>query len=353
MEIEKANLFWKRQVIQVLNLQIKIGYAIMARSDLLIQLVKAGWQSDKQSFKRIVDAIVAEERSKRHDVLAENLSDILRLNGNGTKSPSVVDERIQNLVFETSPSKSFEDLILSENVIKVCNELTEEHYRTELLRSYNLEPRNKILLQGPPGNGKTSLAEAIATSLMVPLFTVRYEGVIGTYLGETAVRLKKLFEYACTRRCVLFFDEFDTLGKERGDLHETGEIKRVVSSLLMQIDSLPSYVVVVTATNHPELLDRAVWRRFQIRLNLSKPSQKCTLEWLRGFESQIGQSLGYTHKYLAQQFKGVSFAELEEFQLMVRRRHVLSLPNADIKSIVKNGLIEWGLRTTKTGSQKE
>ena len=164
---------------------------------------------------------------------------------------------------------------------------------------------------------------------------------------------KKLFEYACTRRCVLFFDEFDTLGKERGDLHETGEIKRVVSSLLMQMDSLPSYVVVITATNHPELLDRAVWRRFQIRFNLPKPSQKSVFQWLRRFENEIDQPFGYSHKYLAEQLKGVSFAELEEFCLMVKRRYVLSLPNANVKSILKSCLSEWRLRITKTGSQKD
>ena len=92
---------------------------------------------------------------------------------------------------------------------------------------------------------------------------MRYEAVIGSFLGETSGRLKKLFDFVRTHQCVLFFDEFDTLGKERGDVHETGEIKRVVSSLLLQIDALPSHVVVVTATNHAELLDRAVWRRFQ------------------------------------------------------------------------------------------
>ena len=90
---------------------------------------------------------------------------------------------------------------------------------------------------------------------MVPLLVVRYESIVGTYLGETAVRIRKLFEYAATRKCVLFFDEFETLGKERGDTHETGEIKRVVSSLLLQIDNLPSHVVVIGATNHAELLD--------------------------------------------------------------------------------------------------
>ncbi|MBN0926476.1 ATP-binding protein, partial [Pseudomonas aeruginosa] len=127
----------------------------------------------------------------------------------------------------TSPQKRMQDLILPNQIQEIVGEIIQEHHRVDLLRSYNLEPRNRLLLIGPPGNGKTSLAEGVAEALMVPLLVVRYESIVGTYLGETAVRLKKLFEYASSRRCVLFFDEFETLGKERGDTHETGEIKRV------------------------------------------------------------------------------------------------------------------------------
>ncbi len=121
-----------------------------------------------------------------------------------------------------------------------------------------MEPRHRVLLVGPPGNGKTVLAEAIAEALGVGFFVVRYEYLIGSYLGETASRLRRILDYARTTPCVLFFDEFDAIGKERGDTHETGEIKRVVSTLLMQVDDLPSYTVLIAATNHPELLDRAV-----------------------------------------------------------------------------------------------
>ena len=130
--------------------------------------------------------------------------------------------------------------MLPDSVAHAGRELVEEHRRSELLAAYNLQPRHRVLLTGPPGNGKTSFAEAIATELAVPLVSVRYESVIASYLGETAVRLSRLFDQVRTRRCVLFFDEFDVVGKERGDFHETGEIKRVVSSLLLQIDTLPS-----------------------------------------------------------------------------------------------------------------
>ena len=231
------------------------------------------------------------------------------------------------------------------DVQQICQSLIQEQYRTDLLRSYNLEPRNRVLLIGPPGNGKTSLAEAIAEALMVPLFIVRYESVVGTYLGETAVRLKKLFEYVSTRKCVLFFDEFETLGKERGDLHETGEIKRVVSSLLMQIDNLPSHVMVIGATNHAELLDRAVWRRFQIRMILPNPTRERLIEWFEKFEHRINVPLGYTAGTLAKRLYGANFAEIEEFGRSVFRQYVLQQPNANMKDIVSRTLQSWSARS--------
>ncbi len=314
----------------------------MARSDLLIKLVKAGRIGDQILFRKTAEALISEERAKQHNILADKLQSQLNINGNSSNSaPILMTDRINNLLFEMNPRKKLKDMVLTKNVEDTCKELIEEHQRVDLLRSYNLEPRNRVLLQGPPGNGKTTLAEAIASSLMLPLFVVRYEGVIGTYLGETAVRLKKLFDSICTRKCVLFFDEFDTIGKERGDLHETGEIKRVVSSLLLQIDALPTHVVVITATNHPELLDRAVWRRFQVRLSLPKPTHASLMEWLCRFEKRLPAPFGCSTTTLAQKLKGSNFSELEDFGLMVQRSYVLSLPEANMGSIVAKCLKQW------------
>lgn len=323
----------------------------MARADLLVQLVQSGMRSDKPAFRKTVEAIIAEERAKQHTVVAQRLEMILamapteRTNGNGG---SVAASSAGNLFHEYLPQKKLTDLILPSEVLKTFQEFVQEQHRSDLLRSYNLEPRNRILLIGPPGNGKTSLAEAIAESLMVPLLVVRYESVVGTYLGETALRLKRMFEYASTRQCVLFFDEFETLGKERGDLHETGEIKRVVSSLLMQIDSLPSYTVVIGATNHPELLDRAVWRRFQIRMNLPSPTRHGIEEWFAMFEERIGTSLGYAHSTLAKHLAGNNFAEIEEFGTTIFRDYILQQPNSNMKDIVSNTLKRWASRSVSS-----
>ena len=138
--------------------------------------------------------------------------------------------------------------------------------------------------------------------------------------------------------------------KKRGDLHETGEIKRVVSSLLLQIDALPSYVVVVTASNHPELLDRAVWRRFQVRLELPMPKQGQIEEWFKRFEERTEHALAYSPRSLAQRLRGLSFAEVEDFGTEALRRIVLDEPNANVKRIVEQRLRHWKKRFTLNNS---
>ena len=309
----------------------------MARADLLISLARSGSKGDQVQFRRTLESLIAEERAKRHHVLADRLAEYLRQNGDaGSSSPLGAED--QRLLFEINPERSFADLILPPRVVRDCTELVEEQHRSDLLRSHNLEPRHRVFLAGPPGNGKTSLAEAIATALALPLFVVRYEGIIGSFLGETAQRLSRLFDLVRTRQCVLFFDEFDAIGKERGDEHETGEVKRVVSSLLLQMDALPSYVVVVMASNHPELLDRAVWRRFQLRLEMPSPTSSEAAEWFHRFQRESGLSLGHSPEQLAKELKGASFSELEEFSLGIMRRHVLAAPIDDLRQIVSDKL---------------
>lgn len=319
----------------------------MSRADLLVSLVKAGSQGDQQLLRTTVEAMAAEERAKHHHQLADKLVENLKAPKPGLRSADVVrsfDGGHGGLLFEVEPRRTLASLLLNEAVATACRELVEEQQRKDLLRSYGVEPRHRVLLSGPPGNGKTSLAEAIATELLVPLFVVRYEAVIGSFLGETSGRLKRLFDFVRTHQCVLFFDEFDTLGKERGDTHETGEIKRVVSSLLLQIDALPSHVVVVTATNHAELLDRAVWRRFQLRLAVPAPTVAQKEEWFARLQKRLDAPLGMTPKALAAKLQASSFSDLEQFCEDIQRRYVLALPAANLKSIVVERLKQWRAR---------
>ena len=319
----------------------------MARADLLCELIKAGLRKDDMTFRRATQAICAEERTKQHEILANKIEQLLKENPEQTtytsRNPSMhtinsINSIPKHLFEEKMPEKRLEQLLLPDNVVETCRAIIEEQIRADLLRSYGLEPRNKILLIGPPGNGKTSLAEAIAEALMVPLITVRYDTIIGAYLGETASRLSKLFEYASTRQCVLFFDEFDTIGKERGDSHELGEIKRVVSSLLLMTDSLPSYTIVIGASNHPELLDRAIWRRFEIRIELPMPDTKSIEKWLTMFEKKYAIHFQTKLDILAEKLSNKNFGDIENFALSVMRKYVLSLPTSDIQKCIKEEL---------------
>ena len=321
----------------------------MARSDLLINLVKASANGDKQMVHRTVEAIVAEERAKRHNVLAERLEGALRVNGNGSSLRAVpqnadTSSRARHFISEATPRRTLGDLILPEITERATRQLIEEQQRASVLRSHSLEPRHSVLLVGPPGNGKTSLAEAIAEALAVTFLTVRYESMIGSFLGETASRLKHVFDYARTTPCVLFFDEFDAVGKERGDTHETGEIKRVVTSLLMQIDELPSYVVVIAATNHAELLDRAVWRRFELRLSLPAPDENQLAEFVTHLGRRAEIELGIRPQQVAKSLGLISYGEAEQFFLDLARRQVLSMGERSASDIAKEQLSIWASR---------
>jgi AAA+ superfamily predicted ATPase len=325
----------------------------MARADLLMTLIKAANAGDRALLRKAVEAMAAEERAKNHRVLAEELEKQIPTNGNGFRTEYSGTRNAPEVLFEKTPRRTLCDLVLSKQNRRAIDELVQENHRSDLLRSYNLSPRSRLLLTGAPGNGKTSLAEALANALMVPLVVARYDGLITSFLGETASRLRRLFDYAHTRQCVLFFDEFDTLGKERGDIHETGEIKRVVSSLLLQIDDLPWHVVVVCATNHPELLDRAVWRRFQIRLELTRPTNEQIEEYFRNTASKLPFSLGQSPRTLARGLAGASFSELEDFVADVARTYVLSLPSAEPKAIVEEKLRQWNARSGVPTSERQ
>jgi SpoVK/Ycf46/Vps4 family AAA+-type ATPase len=309
----------------------------MARSDLLVSLIRAGATGDREMLKSTTEALMADERAKKHHVLADRLQRALSAVSvtppSLTISPNLSGTG-KEAIIELQPRTRFDDLILPFPVQENGRQLVEEHVRADVLRAHGYEPRHRILLSGPPGNGKTSFAEAVAEALALPFFVVRYDALIGSYLGETNARLRKLFDYVRTQASVLFFDEFDAIGKERGDTHETGEIKRVVSFLLMQLDQLPSYVVVVAATNHAELLDRAVWRRFQIRLSLPAPDRSLVEVFLDRVVSRWPESPRMSVQKIAGKLGLVSYAEVLDFCQGVRRRQILGL--GDVRAQTHN-----------------
>ncbi|HVM94215.1 MAG TPA: ATP-binding protein [Terriglobales bacterium] len=325
---------------------------LVARSDLLLSLVKAGFNGEQELFTKTVEALIAEERAKTHHVLADALAQVASGSKGNRDIPVqvVLKSPSAELLLEQRADVALSDLILPSTVQILANQLIEEQQRADLLRSYNLEPRSRVLLTGPPGNGKTSMAEAIATALSVPFLVVRYEKVVNSYLGETAKRIQEAFQYARLRQCVLFFDEFDALAKEREDRQESGEIKRVLNSLLLEVDRLPSYVILIAATNHPDLLDRAVWRRFQIRINLPLPDREHIAKWFDLLASRFPQFNVRKTKRSITGLHGSSYSELHDLAQDVLRRCVLN-GDADPGRVFQEQLKLWILSHPKRSAE--
>jgi SpoVK/Ycf46/Vps4 family AAA+-type ATPase len=159
-----------------------------------------------QHSEKTTEALIKDERDKGHRILADRLEKVLQASSSqssslrsslqATKQHQADGLAQKDLVFESTPERSMDSLVLTEGIRAQLSEIVEEQHRSELLHAHGLSPRHRVLLAGPPGNGKTSVAEALAFELMVPLIVVRYESLIGSYLGETSARLKTLLDYA-------------------------------------------------------------------------------------------------------------------------------------------------------------
>ncbi len=183
----------------------------MARADLLVDLFKSASNGDQLAFRKIAEILIQEEKAKGHRVLAGRLAKSLQPSTIGMGRDLAPKQNGSNgqhkdLIYEITPERSLDGLVLPDKIREQIKEVVEEQHRAELLHAHNLRARNRVLLAGPPGNGKTTLAEVLAYELMYPLLVVRYETLVGSYLGETSSRLKHMLDYAKTQRCVLFFD---------------------------------------------------------------------------------------------------------------------------------------------------
>lgn len=202
-------------------------------------------------------------------------------------------------------------VILSENNNLKLKSFILSYKNADKLNSAGIGLSNTLLLYGPPGCGKTQCAHLIAKELNLPLVVARLDSIISSYLGTTAKNIRTLFEYAQKMPCVLFLDEFDAIAKARDDSNELGELKRVVNSLLQNIDAMSKDTLLIAATNHDKLLDSAIWRRFDYKLEIEVPDIKaCELL----IELFLGNNLEITEKdrkVMSYAFLGLSGANIE------------------------------------------
>ena len=182
------------------------------------------------------------------------------------------------------------DVVLDENVQAVVDRWLDCINNAARLAKYGLAAPASLLMHGPPGCGKTLLAKSIAEKLNLPLLTARSDSLISSYLGSTSKNVRALFEHATSRPCVLFLDEFDAIAKMRDDQRELGELKRVVISLLQNIDASGNDHFLLAATNHAHLLDKAVWRRFAYTIEIGLPDSNARKKLLQSFLSSFAES---------------------------------------------------------------
>lgn len=206
--------------------------------------------------------------------------------------------------------------------------------KRSMLERHGLESSASLLLYGPPGCGKSLLAQHIAQRLGLPLYLARLDSLVSSFLGSTSKNLRAVFDYAARQPCILFMDEFDAVAKLRDDPHEMGELKRVVNSFLQAFDSHAKDLIVIAATNHDQLLDAAIWRRFQLTLNLRLPSTEQRLQlW-----SHHAETFRWTEKAipaLANLSEGLSGAQIVTICQRLKQRQLIGLSESQPSDAAK------------------
>lgn len=239
-------------------------------SEKLVNLFRAFTKGDSDSFHRIALETIEDEKRKKHHLLAKQLENTLRENSvstnlNGVKQIAPIprdNEKGFRLLDVQKLYLDWSDIILSPDTETHLKQIIEEFQKDDLLATYGLRPKTKVLFYGPPGTGKTLCAKVLSSVIGYPLVSVRFDSVISSYLGETASNLRKVFDYIENGRWIVLFDEFDIIGKQRDDPTEHGEIKRVVNNFMLMLENYNGDSLLISSTNHPQLLDVAVWRRF-------------------------------------------------------------------------------------------
>jgi SpoVK/Ycf46/Vps4 family AAA+-type ATPase len=279
---------------------VAIGHQIKA-------LLQSYIEGDDERFLSIAMQVAAHEAKVGHGKLAEDLRNLIdeakaRQQVISSKKPTpIVQPRgdLASLLDVSYPKSRLSDMVLNDGLKARLSRIVKEHRQFSKIRSHGLSPRRKLLLLGSPGTGKTMTASALAGELGLPLFLVKLDALITKFLGETASKLRLVFDAATNLRGVYFFDEFDAIASQRGLTNDVGEVRRTLNSFLQMIEQDDSNSLVIAATNHPEILDHAVFRRFDDVIEYEPPTADLIVETLKAklgsFASQSMQWESLAH----------------------------------------------------------
>ncbi len=290
----------------------------MATSEQLKALIRSHVEGDEGRFFSVAMQMAAQAARQGHGKLAEDLralideakeKQILRPSSQIVTHISQPKGELAGLLSVSYPKERLSSLILPESTSDLLQRIILEQRQKSKLKEHGLNPRRKILLHGPPGSGKTLTAWSLAGELHLPLYTILLDGLITKYMGETAAKLRLIFESIDRIRGVYFFDEFDAIGSHRNSSNDVGEIRRVLNSFLQFLEQSNSDSVIVAATNNPELLDKALHRRFDDVIEYSLPDESLAAQTFRNRLSPV-QSDHLDWAKLAKSSKGLSFAEI-------------------------------------------
>ena len=297
--------------------------------EILPKIIRAALDNDKKSIEVIALNVANQLRRKKPDI-AQEINDILtfrNLGGSAFRSIGLSDlpmnTKDQSKLIKIEEPIKIQAPILDANVREGLERFINEQNNIEELLKFNVKPSNTLLLYGEPGVGKTYSAKWLAFKMGKPLMILDIASVISSYLGETGTNLKKVLEYAKENNCILFLDEFDAIAKKRDDSKDIGELKRIVNVLLKELEEWPINSIVIAATNHPKMLDKAIWRRFDMKLEIPVPDKKNRKKII---EQELLSYLKIEKEFIdfiVEQTEGINAAELVRYCDSVKRTHVL------------------------------
>ncbi|ENU80165.1 hypothetical protein F975_01919 [Acinetobacter sp. ANC 3789] len=255
----------------------------MATADQIKMLIKSHGENDNQRFYVAALQIAAREARLGHTKLANDLKNIIeKYQFKNPKSPNQDllnlntqhNNNLDGLIEFSMPHTHRGSLVLSSTTLDRIELIIHEQRQRHELTKYGLHPRNKILFVGPPGTGKTLTANILASELKLPLYKVVLESLISKFMGDTANKLRNIFDFMKDNIGVYLFDEFDAIGSQRNLTNDVGEVRRILNSFLILLEQSSTDSIIIAATNHPELLDAALNRRFDDIIRFEKPSKK-------------------------------------------------------------------------------